>query len=231
MVELKNVTKTYPDGTKALKNVDLTINDGEFVFIVGHSGAGKTTFTKLLLGEEKATSGSVMVEGYDLKKIKKWSVHKLRRHLGVVFQDFRLLPNMTVYENVAFAMNVTSTPKKIIKLRVGKFLEFVGLSDKANSYPAQLSGGERQRVAIARALVNNPSVIIADEPTGNIDVTMSKKIMDLLFRINSLGKTVIVVTHDKSIVDEYNQRVVTFSEGNIVSDRIGGMFGEQEEVL
>ena len=226
MIELKNVTKTYPDGTKALKNVDLKINDGEFVFIVGASGAGKTTLSKLLLCEERITGGKLVIDDLDLSKLPRRKIPYLRRKLGIVFQDFRLLPNMTVYENIAFAMHVVGEPARIIKNRVMRFLKLVGLEEKAFSYPHQLSGGEQQRVAIARAVINNPGIIIADEPTGNIDPIMSIEMIQLLIKINKLGKTVVVITHEKSIVDYFHKRVITINDGKITSDRTGGMFDE-----
>ena len=226
MIELKNVTKTYPDGTKALKNVDLKINDGEFVFIVGSSGAGKTTLSKLLLCEERITGGKLVIDDLDLSKLPRRKIPYLRRKLGIVFQDFRLLPNLTVYENIAFAMHVVGEPTRIIKNRVMRFLKLVGLEDKAFSYPNQLSGGEQQRVAIARAVINNPGIIIADEPTGNIDPIMSIEMIQLLIKINKLGKTVVVITHEKSIVDYFHKRVITINDGKITSDRTGGMFDE-----
>lgn len=230
MIELKNVTKTYPDGTKALKNVDLRIEDGEFVFIVGASGAGKTTLSKLLLCEERITGGKLIIDDFDLGKMPRRKIPKLRRRLGIVFQDFRLLPNLTVYENVAFAMHVVGEPGKIIKNRVMRFLKLVGLEDKAFNYPNQLSGGEQQRVAIARAVINNPGIIIADEPTGNIDPIKSIEMIQLLVKINKLGKTVVVITHEKSIVDYFNKRVVTINDGKITGDRTGGMFDENQSL-
>ena len=224
MIEFKNVKKSYPTGTVALKGVNLHIDDGEFVFVVGHSGAGKTTLMKLLLCEEKPTSGSIIVGKYNLTSIPRRKIPHYRRQLGVVFQDFRLLPNMTVYENVAFAMRVVGTPAKMIKRRVPAILNTVNLADKHSSFPNEISGGEQQRVALARALANNPSVIIADEPTGNIDPQMSLEIMNLLVKINKLGKTVIVVTHEQSLVDYYKQRVIMIRDGVVVEDRVGGMF-------
>ena len=224
MIELKNVKKSYPTGTVALKGVNLRIEDGEFVFIVGHSGAGKTTLMKLLLCEEKVTSGSIIVNDYNLARIPNMKIPHYRRKLGVVFQDFRLLPNKTVYENVAFALQVVGTPQKMIRRRVPAILNTVNLSDKHASFPHEISGGEQQRVALARALANNPSVIIADEPTGNIDPQMSVDIMNLLVKINKLGKTVIVVTHEQSLVDYYHQRVIMINDGVVAEDRVGGMF-------
>ena len=228
MIEFKNVSKTYNNRDYVLKNVDLRIDDGEFVFIVGKSGAGKTTLTKLLLREEKVSDGRIIVNEFRLDKMRKGKVPFLRREMGVVFQDFRLFPKKTVYENVAFAMQVIGAPTKSIKKRVPFFLDQVGLSDKMKSFPTQLSGGEQQRVALARAIVNNPDIIIADEPTGNLDPQMSREIMDLLIKLNEkLNKTVIVVTHDQNLVDAYQKRVVTISDGEIESDRIGGMFDEE----
>ena len=224
MIEFRNVKKVYPNGTVALGGVNLRVEDGEFVFIVGHSGAGKTTLMKLLLREEKLTSGRLMVNDYDLTKLSRFRVPFYRRELGVVFQDFRLFPNKTVFENVAFAMQVVGTPPRMIRRRVPAILNTVNLADKQKNFPNELSGGEQQRVALARALANNPKIILADEPTGNIDPQMSLEIMNLLVKINRLGKTVIVVTHEQSLVDYYQQRVVTLSEGKITEDRVGGMF-------
>lgn len=219
MIEFKNVSMIYPDGNAALRNVDLTIGDKEFVFIVGQSGAGKTTLTKLLLAEEKVSDGELYVNNFKLHRMRKYKIPKLRRSMGVVFQDFRLFDNKTVYENVAFAMRVVGERPSVIKKRVPHVLNLVGLAHRAKSYPEKMSGGERQRIAIARALVNNPDVIIADEPTGNIDPKMSKEIFDLLMRINKMDKTVIVVTHDHNLVNYYNKRVITIENGHIKSDR------------
>ena len=208
----------------ALKGVNLHIDEGEFVFIVGHSGAGKTTIMKLLLREEKISSGQLIVGGHDLAAMSNYKVPYYRRELGVVFQDFRLFPKKTVFENVAFAMEVVGTPRKKIVRRVPAILNTVNLAGKQDSFPNEISGGEQQRVALARALANNPKIIIADEPTGNIDPKMSLEIMSLLMKINKLGKTVIVVTHEKNLVDYYKQRVVMLQEGYIVDDHVGGMF-------
>ena len=224
MIEFRNVKKHYPNGTVALDGVDLKVEDGEFVFIVGRSGAGKTTMMKLLLREERASSGDIIVGDYNLTKLRNYKVPYYRRELGVVFQDFRLFKDKTVYENVAFAMQVVGTPTKLIKRRVPAILNTVNLPDKGKNFPSELSGGEQQRVALARALANNPKIIIADEPTGNIDPKMSIEIMNLLMKINKLGKTVIVVTHEKALVDYYKQRVVMLRDGKIVEDRVGGMF-------
>ena len=235
MIEFKDVKKIYPNGTVALNGVDLKIADGEFVFIVGESGAGKTTLTKLLLREERISSGTLAVRvskqigekttiaEYDLRKLSNFKVPYYRRELGVVFQDFRLVPNKTVFENVAFAMQVVGESSKVIKRRVPALLSIVNLTDKLNSYPTQLSGGEQQRVALARALANNPQIIIADEPTGNIDPKMSLEIMNLLIKIHKRGKTVIVVTHEKDLVDYFQQRVVKIQDGKVISDQVGGM--------
>ncbi|MBE6565445.1 MAG: cell division ATP-binding protein FtsE [Ruminococcaceae bacterium] len=224
MIEFRNVKKTYPNGTVALDGVNLRINDSEFVFIVGSSGAGKSTLIKLLLREEKVTEGRLIADEFDLTKLPNYKVPYYRRRLGVVFQDFRLFPNMTVYENVAFAMRVIGEPNKVIRRRVPSILNIVNLQDKYNCFPRELSGGEQQRVALARALANNPDTIIADEPTGNIDPKMSLEIMNLLVKIHKKGKTVIVVTHEKNLVDYFKQRVITIRDGKVVEDKIGGMF-------
>lgn len=225
MIEFKNVSKTYDNRNYILKDVNLHIDDGEFVFIVGHSGAGKTTLTKLLMREEKISDGRLLINNFRLDKMRESKVPYLRRTMGVVFQDFRLFPNKTVYENVAFAMQVIGTPNKKIKKNVPIFIESVGLKERADAYPSELSGGEKQRVALARALANNPQIIIADEPTGNIDPEMSLEIMKLLIALNEqLGKTIIVVTHEKELVDRFQKRVITLKDGSVESDRIGGMF-------
>ncbi len=224
MIEFKNVVKTYKNGTVALNGVNLQIEDGEFVFIVGQTGAGKTTIMKLLLREEKTTSGKILVDGIDLSKLSYFRVPYYRRRLGIVFQDFRLFREKTVYENVAFAMHAVGVPPKKIKKRVPALLNTVSLGDKSTCKPDELSGGEQQRVALARALANNPKIIIADEPTGNIDPKMSLEIMNLLVKINKLGKTVVVITHEKSLVDYYQQRVVTIDHGLVSEDKVGGMF-------
>ena len=218
MIEFNNVTKTYKNGTEALKDVNLKIDKGEFVFVVGPSGAGKSTFIKLLLREETPTKGHIEVNGFDLKKIKRRHIPKFRRSLGVVFQDFRLIPNMTVYDNVAFALRVTNVANRSIRQRVPYILNLVGLAHKARSYPEQLSGGEQQRVALARALVNNPDLLIADEPTGNVDPEMSMEIVELLSEINKCGTTVVMVTHEHDLVHKFDRRVITINLGNIVSD-------------
>ena len=224
MIDLINVTKTYETGTHALNGIDMHIDDGEFVFLVGQSGSGKSTIIKILTAELKPTSGSVLVNGYKLESIKRSAVPYLRRTLGVIFQDFRLIENKTVYENVAFAMRVIGASGKEIKKRVAYVLELVGLENKARRYPNELSGGEQQRVAIARALINNPTMIIADEPTGNLDPSRSFEIMLLLEKINALGTTVMVVTHEKALVDRFNKRVVTINEGRVISDGLDGYY-------
>lgn len=229
MVELKNVAKTYPNGTVALRDINLKIEKGEFVFLVGPSGSGKSTLVKLMLREEEATEGEVYVNGYDVSSMTRQEVPYLRRSLGCVFQDFRLLPNKTVYENVAFAMIITEALPKEIRRQVPMALALVGLSRKANMYPNQLSGGEQQRVALARALVNNPSLLIADEPTGNLDPEISWEIMKLLSEINHRGTTVVVATHEKSIVDEMKKRVVAISKGLIVRDQEKGQYRDEDK--
>lgn len=224
MIDLINVTKVYETGTRALNGVDLHIDDGEFVFLVGQSGSGKSTIIKLLTAELKPTSGSVQVNGYKLESIKRSSIPYMRRTLGVIFQDFRLIENKTVYENVAFAMRVIGASSKEIKKRVPYVLELVGLENKARRLPRELSGGEQQRVAIARALINNPTMIIADEPTGNLDPARSFEIMLLLEQINALGTTVMVVTHEKGLVDRFTKRVVAIDDGNVISDGMDGYY-------
>ncbi len=226
MIEFKHVSKTYDNGTNALKDVSITINDGEFVFIVGASGAGKSTFLKIIMREQVPNSGSVIINNYDLNKIKKRDIPKFRRTMGIVFQDFRLIPNMTVYDNVAFAMRVIGAKEKEISKRVPYVLSLVGLNSKARQLPTQLSGGEQQRVALARALVNNAGIIIADEPTGNIDPEMSYEIVDLLNHINANGTTVVMVTHEHELVRRFNHRVITISQGEVVSDTAEKQFEE-----
>ena len=222
MIEFLDVVKSYTIGNKALDGVSLCIEDGEFVFLVGPSGSGKSTIIKLITGELKPTSGAVHVNGYSLERIRKREIPYLRRTVGVVFQDFRLIETKTVYENVAFAMRVVGTREKDIKERVPYVLDLVGLDTKSRRYPSELSGGEQQRLAIARALVNNPSTIIADEPTGNLDPVRSLEIMTLLQEINNLGTTVLVVTHEMELVDRFAKRVISIDEGKIVSDGTDG---------
>ena len=229
MIDLKDVTKTYETGTHALNGVNMHIDDGEFVFLVGQSGSGKSTIIKLLTGELKPTSGSILVNGYKMESIKRSSIPYMRRTLGVIFQDFRLIENKTVYENVAFAMRVIGAPSKEIKTRVPYVLELVGLENKGRRLPNELSGGEQQRVAIARALINNPMMIIADEPTGNLDPARSFEIMLLLEQINALGTTVMVVTHEKGLVDRFTKRVVAIDEGRVISDGMAGYYNYEEE--
>ena len=218
MIEFTDVVKSYDQGNKALNGVSLQIQDGEFCFLVGPSGSGKSTVIKLITGELKPTSGTVHVNGYSLERIRKREIPYLRRTVGVVFQDFRLIEKMTVYENVAFAMRVVGAREKEIKERVPYVLELVGLENKENRHPNEMSGGEQQRLAIARALVNNPSMIIADEPTGNLDPERSFEIMALLQEINNLGTTVLVVTHDHKLVELFNKRVIVLDDGQVVSD-------------
>ncbi len=224
MIEFKHVKYVYDTGVEALSDVNLKINDGEFVFIVGASGAGKSTLTRLLTKELDVTSGEITVDEFNLSTMARRKIPYYRRKIGVIFQDFRLLEDMTVFENVAFAMQVVGESKKAIDRRVPSMLKLVGLSEKANCFPHQLSGGEQQRVAFARALANNPSTIIADEPTGNVDPNLSLGLMQLLLKIHEKNKTVIVVTHEKQLVDYFKQRVVTIKNGVVRSDRIGGMF-------
>ena len=218
MIEFKHVSKTYNNGTNALRDVSIKIEDGEFVFIVGSSGAGKSTFLKIIMREQVASSGTVIINNFNLNKMKKREIPKFRRTMGIVFQDFRLIPNMTVYDNVAFAMRVIGAKEKDIRKRVPYVLSLVGLTSKARQLPTQLSGGEQQRVALARALVNNAGIIIADEPTGNIDPEMSYEIVDLLNHINANGTTVVMVTHEHELVRRFNHRVITINQGQVVSD-------------
>ena len=227
MIEFSNVTKSYSVGTKALRGVSMQIEDGEFVFLVGPSGSGKSTIIKLITGELKPTSGYVHVNGYSLERIRRREIPYLRRTVGVVFQDFRLIENMTVYDNVAFAMRVVGAGTAEIRARVPYVLNLVGLEHKSRRHPGELSGGEQQRLAIARALVNNPSTIIADEPTGNLDPARSLEIMTLLQEINNLGTTLLVVTHEKALVEEFSNRVITIEDGLISSDRMDGRYEDQ----
>ena len=224
MINISEVFKTYDNGTKALKGVSLEIENGEFAFIVGPSGSGKSTIIKLLAAELRPTSGKVIVNQFDVGSIRQRQIPYLRRTIGVVFQDFRLIDKKTVYENVAFVMRAVGAPSRVIKKRVPYVLDLVGLLHKARRYPTELSGGEQQRVAIARALVNNPNVIIADEPTGNLDPARSLELMMLLEKINSLGTTVLVVTHEKELVDQFSKRVIAIDSGVIISDKTGGYY-------
>ncbi|MBR4626492.1 MAG: cell division ATP-binding protein FtsE [Ruminococcus sp.] len=229
MVELKNVSVTYSSGVDALNNVSLRINDGDFAFVVGSSGAGKSTMIKLLLKEIDATSGVVTVNGYNLNKLKKRKVPEFRRTLGFVFQDFRLIPSMTVYENIAFVLRVIDAPLKYIRKRVPYVISLVGLHAKTNSYPEELSGGEKQRVAIARALVNDPKLIIADEPTGNIDPELSYEIVELLKSINEQGTTILMVTHEHDLVRHFGGRIINITGGEIVFDEV--MLGNGDDLI
>ncbi len=218
MIEFRGVHKTYDTGIKALKGVDLKIESGEFVFIVGASGAGKSTFLKLITREEVANEGEVIVNNFKLSKLKKRQIPYLRRSMGIVFQDFRLIDTMTVYDNVAFAMRVVGASQRDIRKRVPYVLGLVGLQTKSKAYPPELSGGEQQRVGLARALVNNPSMIVADEPTGNIDPDMSYEIMELLTEINRRGTTILVVTHERDLVKAFHRRVIEIRDGLVISD-------------
>ena len=220
MVELRDVSVTYSSGVDALNHVTLKINDGDFAFVVGSSGAGKSTMIKLLLKEIDATEGQVIVNGYQLAKLKRRKIPELRRTIGIVFQDFRLIPTMTVYENIAFVLHVIDAPPKYIRKRVPYVISLVGLQAKTDSYPNELSGGEKQRVAIARALVNDPKLIIADEPTGNIDPELSYEIVELLKGINACGTTVLMVTHEHDLVRHFGGRIININQGEIVYDEI-----------
>lgn len=225
MIDMENVTKKYPNGTTALRNISITIDQGEFVYVVGPSGAGKSTFIKLMYREEKATKGYLNVCGYDLLKIKNKQTPLLRREVGIVFQDYKLLYQKTVYENVAYAMEVIGKRPREIKRRVMEVLELVGLKHKVRVFPAELSGGEQQRVAIARAIVNTPKVLIADEPTGNLDPENSWEIMKLLDKINTQGTTVVMATHNSTIVNTIRHRVIAIEHGRIIRDQAEGEYG------
>lgn len=222
LIEFKGVSKTYASGTHALSDVNIKINKGEFVFIVGSSGAGKSTFMKLIMREETANTGDVLVNGYNLTTMKRKNIPMLRRTMGIVFQDFRLIPTMNVFENVAFAMHVVGAGNRKIRKDVTRALSKVGLGHKARSMPSELSGGEQQRVGLARALVNSPALIIADEPTGNVDPNMSYEIVGLLDEINKRGTTILMVTHDHNLVRDFNHRVIMLDEGRIVADNAEG---------
>jgi len=224
MIEFRNVTKVYSTGVTAVDNTSLEIEKGEFVFIVGSSGCGKSTLMKMLMKEVEPTEGQILVNGIDITKISKRRIPNLRRSMGIVFQDFRLLPDKTVYENVAYAMRVIEASPKQIKRQVPNVLSLVGLLEKAKAYPEQLSGGEQQRVAVARAIVNNPSVLIADEPTGNLDPDTAWEIMSLLNDINRRGTTVVIATHAKDIVDKMQKRVIAIEKGNVYSDIKKGVY-------
>ncbi|MEO3947313.1 cell division ATP-binding protein FtsE [Gorillibacterium sp. CAU 1737] len=228
MIEMHDVWKTYPDGTEAIRGMNLKVDANEFVYVVGPSGAGKSTFMKMIYREEKPTKGTIFVNGFNLGKLKARKIPFVRRNIGVIFQDFRLLPKLTVAENVAFALEVIEAPKRLIKRRTSEVLELVKLRDKADSFPNQLSGGEQQRVAIARAIVNNPAVIIADEPTGNLDPDTSWEIMKLLDEINYRGSTIIMATHNKEIVNTRRRRVIAIEKGQIARDQQRGEYGYED---
>lgn len=227
LIRIRDVKKTYKTGTTAIYDLDLTIKKGEFVFIIGSTGCGKSTLIKMLYREEKPTSGKILVGGLDVGKIRNRKVYKLRRKIGVVFQNYQLLPNSTAYENVAFALEVLGLPKDEIHIKVMKVLDLVGLKSKAKQYPNNLSGGEQQRVAIARAIVNGPKILICDEPTGNLDPKTSLEIMDVLEAINELGTTIIMVTHDIDIVEKLKKRVVLLDSGRIVKDYKEGEYSNE----
>ena len=229
MIEFIDVVKSYSVGNQALRGVSMQIEDGEFAFLVGPSGSGKSTIIKLITGELKPTSGSVHVNGYSLERIRRREIPHLRRTVGVVFQDFRLIENRTVYDNVAFAMRVVGASNREIRERVPYVLELVGLETKSRRLPGELSGGEQQRLAIARALVNNPSTIIADEPTGNLDPARSLEIMTLLKEINNLGTTMLVVTHAQDLVERFNKRTIVINDGTIVSDGMDGYYSYENQ--
>ena len=225
MIRLKNVEMEYDNGTRAIRGITMTIEVGEFVFLVGPSGSGKSTIIKLLTGEVVPTAGRIMINGFSITKISGRQVPLMRRTLGVIFQDFRLIEKKTVYENLEFVMRAVGARPRDIKSRIHYVLDLVDLEKKAYSYPTELSGGEQQRVAIARALVNNPETIIADEPTGNLDPERSLELMDLLVKINQLGTTVVVVTHEKDLVDRFGKRVITIDSGHVINDGVGGYVG------
>ena len=225
MIHMKNVTKVYENGAVALNNINVDIRKGEFVFLVGSSGAGKSTFIKMLFREVLPTSGILTVNGRDVIRMANKEVPYLRRSLGVIFQDYRLLPEKTVYENISFAMQVIEAPRRLMQRSVNSVLDIVGLRDKYKCFPHQLSGGAQQRVAIARAIVNNPSIVIADEPTGNLDPETSWGIMDIFQRINAAGTTIVMATHDKTIVDAMQRRVIAIEDGQIVRDEAQGGYG------
>ncbi|BDG45803.1 MULTISPECIES: cell division ATP-binding protein FtsE [Parageobacillus] len=225
MIEMQDVYKTYPNGVVALNGVNVRIKQGEFVYVVGPSGAGKSTLVKMIYREEKPTSGTIMVNGVNLAKLRDSKVPLLRRHIGVVFQDFKLLPKLTVYENVAFALEVIEESPKVIRNKVMEVLELVGLKHKVRSYPDELSGGEQQRVSIARSIVNSPKIVIADEPTGNLDPETSWGIMELFEKINNRGTTIVMATHNREIVNTIRRRVIAMENGKIVRDEAKGEYG------
>jgi cell division transport system ATP-binding protein len=228
VIEMQDVWKTYPDGTHAVRGITLKVDRNEFVYIVGPSGAGKSTFMKMVYREERPTKGQIFVNGVNLVSLKQRKIPYVRRHIGVIFQDFRLLPKLTIFENIAFAMEVIEAPKRLIKKRTMEVLELVKLKEKAGSYPNQLSGGEQQRIAIARAIVNNPAVIIADEPTGNLDPDTSWGIMKLLEEINYRGTTILMATHNKEMVNTFRKRVIAIEKGMVVRDELRGEYGYED---
>ena len=224
LIRFKNVIKKYKNGVTAVNDISLSIQKGDFVFIIGSKGCGKSSLIKMLYREEKPTSGKILLGGIDVAKLKNWRVYKIRRKIGVVFQDFKLLQKLTVYENVAFALEIFGLPKSEIFKRVTKVLDLVGLKNKAKQYPTQLSGGEQQRVAIARAIINEPKLLICDEPTGNLDETTSMEIMEVLNEVNKIGTTIIMVTHDTEIVDKMKKRVILLDSGRILKDYEKGTY-------
>jgi cell division transport system ATP-binding protein len=228
VIEMQDVWKTYPDGTHAVRGITLKVDRNEFVYIVGPSGAGKSTFMKMVYREERPTKGQIFVNGVNLVSLKQRKLPYVRRHIGVIFQDFRLLPKLTIFENISFAMEVIEAPKRLIKKRTMEVLELVKLKDKAGSLPNQLSGGEQQRIAIARAIVNNPAVIIADEPTGNLDPDTSWGIMKLLEEINFRGTTILMATHNKEMVNTFRKRVIAIEKGIVVRDELRGEYGYED---
>ena len=225
MIRLQDVRMEYENGTRAIRGISLSIQDGEFVFLVGPSGSGKSTIIKLLTGEVEPSGGRIMINGFSVSNIHDRQIPLMRRTLGIIFQDFRLIEKKTVYDNLAFVMRAVGSSTKEIRRRIPYVLQLVGLEKKAYSYPTELSGGEQQRVAIARALVNNPDTIIADEPTGNLDPERSLELMNLLVKINQLGTTVVVVTHEKDLVDRFGKRVITIESGHVINDSVGGYVG------
>ncbi|GAA5346374.1 cell division transport system ATP-binding protein [Planifilum fimeticola] len=228
MIEMHDVWKVYPNGVEALRGIDVRIDQGEFCYVVGPSGAGKSTFIKLMYREEKPSSGVILINGVNVKRVRDWKIPYLRRKIGVVFQDYKLLPHLTAYENVAFAMEAIEAPRRKIRSRVQEVLELVGLGDRMDALPSQLSGGEQQRVSIARAIVNNPGFLIADEPTGNLDPENSWDIMYLLEEINARGTTVVMATHNKEIVNTIRKRVIAIENGVIVRDEDQGEYGYED---
>ena len=229
MLDLENVSKIYPGGNVAVRNISIHIDPGEFVFIVGPSGAGKSTFIKMLFREVLPSAGSIRINDVDILNLQPKEIPYMRRQLGIIFQDYRLLPDRTVYDNVAFAMQVIEAPYRQIKRRVMNVLDLVGLRRRAYAHPNELSGGEQQRIAIARAIVNSPALVIADEPTGNLDPETSREIMEIFQEINNSGTTIIMATHDKQIVDSMSKRVIAIENGEIVRDELNGVYGYESE--